>query len=63
MPWASRDQGGFLTGAGGGFCASGGRQSVKTAGAGLDVTNPLIIFLFDYFVVFPLTRTMFGVML
>jgi hypothetical protein len=66
MPWAPRGPGGLLIGAGGGFCVSGGRQSVKTAGADLVVTNPLIICRFDYFsffVVFLLTRTMFGVIM
>jgi len=64
MPWAAQGPGGLLIGAGGGFCASGGRQSAKTAGTDLDVTSPLIICRFDYFsffVVFTLTRTMFGV--
>jgi hypothetical protein len=53
MPWAPRGPGGLLIGAGGGFCVSGGRQSVKTAGAGLDVMKVWITCLFDYFVFFP----------
>jgi hypothetical protein len=64
MPLAAQGPGGLPTGAGGGFCAGGGRPSAKTVGADLVVTNPLIICLFDYFsffVVFPLTRTMSGV--